>query len=99
MNAAELIRTAASLSDRDVNAGMRRLAQAQEFPALLAWLMRNESAWASAVSSQTLADKPGKLAHTAGSIHALKTLQGQLLEIARGRPHGESAVPPDGPAV
>ncbi len=69
------------MSEEEVRAGLRALGQDPRFGAVVGWLERNREAFVMAGSSQGLAGEHGKLAHVAGSIHALNVLRGQLANV------------------
>jgi len=69
------------LSERQVNDQVRELARDPRFAAMAEWLRRNGEAWAQTVGSQGLAESHGKLAHAAGSLHAVEILRAQLCAI------------------
>ena len=78
MNFADMVEKAHGLKPAAVNAHLYALMDDPKFPAVLAWLERNERAWTQTVTSQKLASDHGKLAHAAGSLYALQILLGQL---------------------
>lgn len=57
---------------------IRVLARDERFAAVVGWIAANLEAFGSAASAQKLADSHGRLAHAAGSHHALRVLDGQL---------------------
>jgi hypothetical protein len=69
------------LTAKQVDDQVRELARDPRFPALVALLERNERAWIHAVSNQKMADAHGKIAHAAGSLHALQILIAQVTTI------------------
>jgi hypothetical protein len=91
MNFADLVTTGRGLRPEAVNSQLRALLDDPKFPAVLAWLDRNERSWSSAVTNQKLAADHGKLAHAAGSLYALQILQSQLQNLSdkRGKPDAQ----------
>jgi len=75
----ELSEAGRKLGEKRVYEQIRELARDPRFAAVAAWLDRNEAAWAATVSSQGMARDHGKLAHAAGSLHAVQVLRGQLM--------------------
>jgi hypothetical protein len=85
----ELLAEGRRLSPAERAEGLKRLAQHRDYPALLALVREQWEEWGAAFSSQKLANFNGSLEHTAGSMHAMKLLEGHLVrplvEIERGR--------------
>ena len=75
----ELSEAGRKLGERQVYDQIKELARDPRFAAVAAWLDRNEAAWAATAASQTMAKEHGKLAHAAGSLHAVQVLRGQLM--------------------
>lgn len=74
----EMVQKARRLSGQEIENLMRMLSRDERFGAVAAWIEANLEAFASASCQQGLAGDAGKLAHAAGSHHALRVLQGQL---------------------
>jgi len=74
----ELAIKAKELSDRDIQARVRSLATDERFVALVALIERDVDQFGAAACSQVLAPTHGKLAHAAGSAHAMRVFRGQL---------------------
>lgn len=87
MNFPDLVVAARGLRAEAVNNQLRALMDDPKFPAVLAWLERNERAWSGAVTNQKLAVDHGKLAHAAGSLYALQILQSQLQNLKHQNPN------------
>jgi len=75
----ELSEAGRKLGERQVYDQIKELARDPRFAAVAAWLDRNEAAWAATAASQAMAKDHGKLAHAAGSLHAVQVLRGQLM--------------------
>lgn len=66
------------LQPLEIREMMLQLSRDPRFAAVFAWLEAYREEWAKTVSSQKLAADHGKLAHTAGCLHALLVLEGSL---------------------
>ncbi len=74
---------------------MRVMARDERFAAVVGWIAANLEAFGGAASAQKLADSHGRLAHAAGSHHALRVLEAQLRTAVD--PPRAPAPPADGP--
>lgn len=74
----ELVYEARRLGQAEIVNSLRTLARDKRFVGVVAWIEGNKEAFAQASSAQALAGDAGKLAHAAGSHHALRVLEGQL---------------------
>lgn len=77
----ELMEAARQLTPDQVNTQLRELARDPRFGAVVAWLEGNREAWVIEVTKQRRAENHGQLAHTAGSLHCIEVLRGQLLQV------------------
>ena len=87
---------ARKLSAREAAEELRQLGQDHRFAGIVRFLLEQERTWSEIVSLQEIAGSHGKLAHCAGSLHALKRLQEQLSLAIRGRRTSEPTLG-DGP--
>ena len=78
MTYAELQRAGAELTAAELGAQLRLLLRDPRAAALAALLDRNVETWQTAFSGQQIPDSHGKLAHAAGSLHAILLLRAQV---------------------
>lgn len=74
----ELLQEAKNFRPGQVEAQMRVLARDDRFAAVVAWLQGNLEAFTAAACAQKLADSHGRQSHAAGSVYALRIMDGQL---------------------
>lgn len=74
----ELLETAKTYRPGQAEAQIRVLARDDRFAAVIGWIEANLEAASQAACAQNIADSHGKLAHAAGSAHALRIVAGQL---------------------
>ena len=65
---------------------IRRLAEHEAFPSLMALLLQHETEFSAAAARQELADHKGCLEHCSGSLYAVQLLRAQLKEILHSQP-------------
>jgi hypothetical protein len=95
MKYAELQEAGRRYTDRQMRVAIRDIAADPRFSALVIWLERNEQAWTESMALQALADSHGKLAHCSGSLHALFTLQRQLMAMVEAKEKKGPAMEPN----
>lgn len=66
------------LSEKQIAQSIRILAAEPRFDAVVQLLDRNREAWAAAACDQKIADSHGKIAHAAGSLHAVNLILAQI---------------------
>jgi hypothetical protein len=93
MTFAEMQQAGRELTPDLMKAQLRTLAQDPRFPAVVALVDRNLDSWQTSFAGQPIAESHGKLAHAAGSLHALLILRGQLAACLTTR--SKSATPAD----
>jgi hypothetical protein len=74
----ELLAKAKGYRPGQAEADMRVLARDERFAAVVAWMQGNLEAFTEAACAQKLADSHGRQSHAAGSVYALRVMQGQL---------------------
>ena len=77
----EHVAAADKFTEGQIAGQIGELARDPRFSAIIGWMERNISSWGGAVSAQSLADSHGRLAHAAGSLHAIHVLRGQLINL------------------
>lgn len=84
------------LTEKQIAQSIRILATEPRFDAVVQLLDRNKEAWSLAASDQKIADSHGKIAHAAGSLHAITLILSQI-DNAANRPEksGPSMEPPE----
>lgn len=81
------------MKPEQIRTAVRSLSQDPRFAGLVAWIDRYHASWTTTASNQSLADSHGRLAHAAGSLHALEILRTGLKAIVDGRKAEETAPP------
>lgn len=89
----ELLEAARRMPPKRVAPMLRTLARDERFVAVVAWLEANREGFHKAASAQALADSHGRMAHAAGSAHALEIVCGQLR--AAAEPERRPDIPED----
>jgi D-aminopeptidase len=95
MTYSELQRAGEAMTPEEVNANIKSLMGDSRFAAVVAWLDRNREAMIAAGCSQKLATNHGTLAHAQGSVHTLRTMEGQLRGLLEPAPRRGPAPPPE----
>lgn len=87
----DLLENARAMEPGEADAWLRLLLTEPRFVAVVNWIDRNRESFAMAVSDQARAAEHGRLAHAAGSLHAMHVLAAQLANILKPAP-----LPPGG---
>jgi hypothetical protein len=79
----ELRNQGRAMDQAQLQEGMRSLIRDDRFMCVIGWLDRNREAFVQKYSMPTTSESGGKLAHAAGSIHAIHMLEAQLAHMAK----------------
>jgi hypothetical protein len=95
----EMMEAGRRMSGPEIQENLKGLARDPRFAAVLAWVVNNREGFVVAGAEQKIAGDHGKLAHNAGSVHALNLELAQLAGLFKGKARGGMEKPEDAEEV